>query len=339
MSGTALEPESCALHSRCGNLAQQSGFLSAEQPQIGSGRRMRVIPFGLRHLTRSVVLAIELTGPAAGVMTAAAAEALHPDEAQHVVVTAFSDHESVGPGESFWVAVAQQIEPGWHTYWVNPGDAGQATTLTWTLPSGYQAGEIQWPVPRVFRVGRDVTYGYEGRAVLLQQVRAPAALTIAPVSLAVEVHWLVCKEVCIPEHAHTEVAVRQIATAPGSAAAQSQVFFDAARDRLPRPARWSASLLVHASSLELSLHGAARDLPPGLPVHFLPRNWGSIDNAAVQRPDWKGDNLVLTMTRGDLRDAPLPSVDGVLVVGPASARRARRGYLVHAVTGDSAASR
>jgi len=291
------------------------------------------------HAKSCLVVAMEIAGLSLAGVTAALAAAVQAAEPLHVVITAFADHESVGPGETFWVAVAQQIAPGWHTYWVNPGDAGQATTLTWALPAGYQAADVQWPIPRVVRMGRDVTYGYEGNVVLLQQVRAPAVLQTAPASLAVDVHWLACKEACIPEHARTELTVRQTATAPGIASANSSTVFNAARDRLPRPAPWPASLSVHASRIELSLNGAGRDLRPGSPVHFLPRTWGSIDNAAVQKPEWIGNDLVLTMTRGDLRDAPLPAIDGVLVVGQASARLPGRGYTVHALAGDSDASR
>ena len=44
------------------------------------------------------------------------------------------------PGSTAIVAVRQDIEPGWHTYWRNPGDSGGATTLTWTVPAGIRAG-------------------------------------------------------------------------------------------------------------------------------------------------------------------------------------------------------
>jgi DsbC/DsbD-like thiol-disulfide interchange protein len=307
--------------------------------RIVSGRRMHMLPLNRYHPKSWIVVAVELATLSLVTATLAGAETMPRGEPPHVAIAVFADHESVGPGETFWVAVAQQIEPGWHTYWVNPGDAGQATTLTWTLPPGYQVGEVQWPVPGVLRMGRDVTYGYEGKVVVLQQVRAPAAPAIATVSLAVEIRWLVCKEACIAEHARSEVAVRQIAAQPGLAAPRSEALFNAARDRLPQPAPWSASLLVHPSSLDLTLHGAARSVPPGSPVRFLPLAWGSVDNAAVQRPEWLGDDLVLTMTRGDLRDAPLSVIDGILVVGPASARRPGRGYVVHALTGDTAAVR
>jgi len=55
--------------------------------------------------------------------------------------------ESAQPGETVWAGVELKMAPGWHTYWRNPGDAGLPTTMTWTLPPGVSAGEINWPIP------------------------------------------------------------------------------------------------------------------------------------------------------------------------------------------------
>src|SRR5258705_12747358 len=52
-----------------------------------------------------------------------------------------SEVSAVAPGQSFWVALELNIRDGWHTYWRNPGDSGQATTLKWQLPPGFTAGE------------------------------------------------------------------------------------------------------------------------------------------------------------------------------------------------------
>src|SRR6185436_10923088 len=34
-------------------------------------------------------------------------------------------------GGTITVGLHQTIEPGWHTYWRNPGDAGEPTAITW----------------------------------------------------------------------------------------------------------------------------------------------------------------------------------------------------------------
>ncbi len=98
----------------------------------------------------AVIALLSLTGTA------------HADDA--VVKTAqmraelSADRPAAAPGESLWVALSFDLEPGWHTYWRTPGDAGEAITVNWTLPPGVTAGPLQWPTPERF--------DYSGIAVL-----------------------------------------------------------------------------------------------------------------------------------------------------------------------------
>src|SRR5262245_49489670 len=68
----------------------------------------------------------------------------------HVQASLVAADVSVQPGRPFTVALRLVHDPHWHTYWINPG-TGYATSLAWTLPEGFKAGDIQWPVPRVLR--------------------------------------------------------------------------------------------------------------------------------------------------------------------------------------------
>ena len=47
-------------------------------------------------------------------------------------------------GQTFWLGLQLQHEPHWHTYWLNPGDSGLPTQLSWTLPQGLSAGDVLW---------------------------------------------------------------------------------------------------------------------------------------------------------------------------------------------------
>ena len=62
-----------------------------------------------------------------------------------VRVELLSEVRAIAPGESFWVALHQRVTPGWHTYWMNPGDSGEPVRVEWTLPSGFMAGDIACP--------------------------------------------------------------------------------------------------------------------------------------------------------------------------------------------------
>src|SRR5271169_6907272 len=90
-----------------------------------------------------------------------------PFRADFVEAELVPEHLAWVPGEQAWVALRLKHDPHWHTYWKNPGDAGAATRLQWKLPAGYEAGPIEWPVPRLIPVPPLANYGYEGEVLLL----------------------------------------------------------------------------------------------------------------------------------------------------------------------------
>jgi thiol:disulfide interchange protein DsbD len=108
------------------------------------------------------------------------------------------------PGDTVLAGVQLKMESGWHTYWKNPGEAGQATEIKWTLPPGVTAGEIQWPLPHKIPPADVVTYGYEDEVVLLVPFKLESSLPAGPLNLKGKVAWLECKESCLP--ADTEIS-------------------------------------------------------------------------------------------------------------------------------------
>ena len=82
--------------------------------------------------------------------------------------------QGVAPGQPLWLGLQITHQPGWHTYWKNPGDSGLPTELTWTLPEGADVGDIAWPVPQKIRVDNMANYGYDGTVLL------PVVLQLAP---------------------------------------------------------------------------------------------------------------------------------------------------------------
>lgn len=104
----------------------------------------------MSRLTAVLLFALSLlaaTGPAMaqGISRAPAMATPGPQSTVRITAELVPMSAWAAPGSTAIVAVRQQIEPGWHTYWRNPGDSGGPTTLDWTLPAGVQAGEIVWP--------------------------------------------------------------------------------------------------------------------------------------------------------------------------------------------------
>ncbi len=150
------------------------------------------------------------------------------------------------PGKTVWVAIHQHMDSGWHTYWRNPGEAGVATSIAWTLPQGVTAGDIRWPTPERFSDGTVTNYGYAKDATLLVPLTAS---TTAKSGIAhLKVNLLACEHMCIPEEATLDL---DLGKASGTAA-----MFEAARRAMPRPFAGTARFSLDAHSVRVVL-----DLP------------------------------------------------------------------------------
>lgn len=125
-------------------------------------------------------------------MSAASAQAAHTQA--ELLLWA----DTARPGDTVLAGVRLKMEPGWHTYWKNPGEAGMVTKIDWQLPPGVTAGDIQWPLPKRIPPADVTTYGYENDVVLLVPLKLAADLKPGPLDLKAKLSWLECKEQCIP---------------------------------------------------------------------------------------------------------------------------------------------
>jgi thiol:disulfide interchange protein DsbD len=182
---------------------------------------------GMRGLLARLVL---VTALVVGTAQAALAAAGPPSPLVHVEL--LSDGQSIAPGRTFWLGLRQQIPPGWHTYWVNPGDSGEPPRVEWALPAGFTAGEIHWPHPERIPVGPAMSYGYSNAVVLPIPVTAPADLPPGGrVILRGQASWVVCEKTCVPEEAPVELSLPVAATTPAPDPRGAPLIEAARRDR------------------------------------------------------------------------------------------------------------
>jgi thiol:disulfide interchange protein len=128
-------------------------------------------------------------------------------QAAHTGAQLLLSADTVRPGDTVLAGVQLKMETGWHTYWKNPGDSGQATEIKWQLPPGVTAGEIQWPLPKKLPPAEVTTYGYEDEVVLLVPLKLETNLPAGALNLAAKVSWLECKESCIPASAAVQATL------------------------------------------------------------------------------------------------------------------------------------
>jgi DsbC/DsbD-like thiol-disulfide interchange protein len=154
-----------------------------------------------------------------------------PARSELVVADLVPDRTSVAPGETFRVAVRFVMQPGWHIYWKNPGDAGTPTVVRWNLPTGFAAPlSNDWPTPRYFSMPGDIrSIGYDNEMAIIATFRAPAEWR-GSAPIVAEVQWLACKEQCVPGRA----TLRTNITVGGATVPINQEFFSRWTARMPQ---------------------------------------------------------------------------------------------------------
>jgi len=233
---------------------------------------------------------------------------------RHVDARLVSEIGKITPNHSFWVGLHLKIRPGWHTYWLNPGDSGLATSIEWQLPEGMVAGAIRWPIPRRFSVGHLMNYGYADEVVLLTRMSAwPAIAAGQEVALAADVQWLVCEDICIMEGGRFEVSLPVSVQAPVYVPEHRALIGEYARQLPAAPVeRARFSTTPEVIRLRVSLPSAwpreAED------IWFYPQEFGVVDHAAPQQARSSSTGIELTLVRGDLKHQVLKRLLGVLVL-------------------------
>lgn len=158
-----------------------------------------------KHMHKSMIVAIGLTQLTWGEETAGG-------HARVALLVSSSTYQS---GKTLQAAVSIEYEPGWHGYWVNPGEGGMKTEVKWTLPPGWTAGPLQFPVPHREMTGGLSCYGYAGK--ILVPVRFTAAADArGDVEIQGKLSWLACNDKgCVPGEAGLKVKLGAGAELPG----------------------------------------------------------------------------------------------------------------------------
>lgn len=159
-------------------------------------------------------------------------------------------------GHAVQAALRLSLDPGWHTYWINPGEGGMPISVEWVLPEGWVAGPLLHPVPQRFMTGELAGYGYAGEVVIPVFLTAPEDAR-GRVEVKAEVSWLACDDgACVPGNAVVKAAWDQSAHGPGE---HAEEIADALA-RVPQPL---AGAELEVVTKEDRLHLELR-LPPGI---------------------------------------------------------------------------
>lgn len=200
----------------------------------------------------------------------------------HVNLRLHANTDAAVPSKPLKIAVEQVIAPGWHTYWLNPGDSGEPMRIKWDLPPGYKASDFLWPAPDRVPYGPLVNFGYTDQAVMLADISVPRdAKPGDTLPIRGEATVLVCDEICIPE---TMTIAMDVPVAQ-SANIINADFFQVAGMRIPQPVDWETVTELDANEVRVRVN-----LPPASKgfiddpslISWFPYEWGYVENASSQ---------------------------------------------------------
>lgn len=202
----------------------------------------------------------------------------HP---RYVSVRVIPEKTAIAPGETMMVAIEQTHQPEWHTYWKNPGDSGEPTTIDWELPKNFKAGEIAYPAPMKLPYGPLMNYGFGGKVVLLVPITAPDTLDSSPANggmfgFKANISWLVCRDICVPEMEKVAFQI-PMADAAHPAIPTDAEYFRRAKAAIPQPQAWQGRMEEQEKQLHLIFRpdeGALKDLQGAKDFYFFPEEWG-----------------------------------------------------------------
>lgn len=229
---------------------------------------------------------------------------------QYVHVSVIADKTEVSGGETLRLGLIQNIYEGWHTYWLNPGDSGTPTSLTWDLPKGFEATELEWPTPEKIPFGPLTNYGYENQVTLLQSLTLPKTLPEGPITLNGRVNLLVCHDICIPESHTVTLTLNGETTASPEDIAKAEAL-------LPTDVETNAVFSEKTNDLEIVFnhHDAINTATNYI---LAPEDWGSIENSAKANIRSEEGKTIIRQSRGDREWNDLPDTINFVLVDPTS---------------------
>ncbi len=229
----------------------------------------------------------------------------------HIAAELVAESATPAPGQSVTIAFAFTPEPGWHGYWLNPGDAGQPARVEWSLPAGAQVSALRHPVPERLVIQGLMNHVFNGPHAFLATLRLPA--DVAPgtaIPVRARIDYLACTDqICVPERADLALNLR---AGDGSITAEQRARFDAWRAALPRPLGSEGRFELRDGRLRVAV-----PLPASVTVsdpHLFAATPGALVYAADQAISRNGDTLIVE-TQAASQANGLAGFDGLIRIG------------------------
>ena len=256
------------------------------------------------RISSIAILALAVAWPATS-----SAQAPRKMSAPHVTVELVASQPALRAGGDTWLGLRFILDPGWHIYWVNPGDSGGPPAAFWQPGAGLTPGDLEWPAPARIPSGPLVNYGYFGDVVLPFPIRAGART--ADGTLGATLAWMVCRDICVAGKGRLAISF-PLAGDAAAAVPAWKTMSDDGRARVPRPppAAWRVQVEEAGDAWLLTVSTGRREAG-GV---FFPIDGGVIDEPAPQHPEPTDGGLRLRLEKSDALTTVPAVLRGVLTL-------------------------
>ena len=226
----------------------------------------------------------------------------------HITARLIAESATVAPNGNITLALDYTPAPGWHTYWINPGDTGLPTKIDWNLPDGFIIDEVRWPTPELLPSFGLMSYGYDGRATPVISARNESKLVDGDIlPIRAHISFLVCSDVCIPESLDVALDLKVGTSKYGT----DNKTIDQARLKLPvivdKDGPIGVTIGISNGEVEIGFPFNSGSVQA---AYFFPAQSGVLAAAAPQQLDVgpKGFTLRVKAANNNLPEGPLSGI-------------------------------
>ncbi len=184
------------------------------------------------------------------------------------------------------IAAEFTMEKHWHTYWINPGDAGLPTYVDWQLPDNIKLVSENWPYPEKIPFADMANFGYENVTAAFFTFKYDGKADFSKISA--KASWLVCKEKCLPGSADANL------TTDTDAKKKSELA--SFESKLPIKTNTKGSFRQDGERLIVTL-----EMPALSDAKIFPVNEGIFENAKDAILQRDADGFTFTLFLSDFR--------------------------------------
>ena len=141
------------------------------------------------------------------------------------------------------VGIQIHLDPGYKTYWREPGDSGLPPVFDWQGSENVATVDVRWPVPVRFADGSGSSIGYTESVIL------PVLVTLRdtgqPARLKLKIDYGICAELCVPALGEGELSLL-----PDTVVTPHRERVEAALGTVPQSARLGDGVLPGVVGIE-----------------------------------------------------------------------------------------